>query len=58
MRKHRSLLTACMVLGGALGIAGQTPGPTLKKVTEFGLPGPAGNRFDYLTIDADDNYLI
>ncbi len=35
-----------------------TSGPTLKKVAEFDLPGPAGKRFDYLTIDADDHYLI
>ena len=32
--------------------------PTLKKVAEFDLPGPGGKRFDYLTIDADDHYLI
>ncbi len=32
--------------------------PTLEKVAEFDLPGPPGKRFDYLTIDADDHYLI
>ncbi len=36
----------------------QTTGSTLKKVAEFDLPGPPGKRFDYLTIDADDHYLI
>jgi len=34
------------------------PAPTLKKVAEFDLPGPSGKRFDYLTIDPDDHYLI
>ena len=58
MPKHRSLLAACMALVGALGIAGQTPGPTLKKLTEFDLPGPGGKRFDYLTIAAADHYLL
>src|SRR5689334_24643426 len=58
MPRHRLLLTACMLLGGVLGIAGQKSGPTLKKIAEFDLPGPPGKRFDYLTIDADDHYLI
>jgi hypothetical protein len=32
----------------------QINGHTLKKLTEFDLPGPTGKRFDYLTIDNDD----
>ena len=31
---------------------------TLTKAAEFDLPGPAGKRFDYLTIDTDDRYLL
>src|SRR5207244_6413516 len=30
----------------------------LRQVAAFELPGPAGKRFDYLTIDEDDNYLL
>ena len=33
-------------------------GQTLKQVARFDLPGPPGKRFDYLTIDPDDHYLI
>lgn len=31
---------------------------TLKEVAKFDLPGPGGRRFDYLTIDDDDGYLL
>src|SRR5215469_18540410 len=34
------------------------PAQTLKKVTSFDLPGPAGKRFDYLTIDYKHHYLL
>ena len=33
-------------------------GATLRQVAAFDLPGPPGKRFDYLTIDYDDNYLL
>lgn len=44
-------------LAGSMLIFGQTTLP-MKKVREFDVPGPPGKRFDYLTIDADDGYLI
>jgi YVTN family beta-propeller protein len=31
---------------------------TLKSVMSFDLPGPTGKRFDYLTIDYQDHYLL
>jgi DNA-binding beta-propeller fold protein YncE len=31
---------------------------TLRQVAKFDLPGPAGKRFDYLTIDEDDQFLL
>src|SRR5437868_14946517 len=55
MRKSVLLFTAAILLG--IGATGQTR-PTLKKTTAFDLPGPAGKRFDYLTIDEDHHYLI
>src|SRR5438045_8486647 len=57
MRKCILLFTAAFLLGiGTTGL-GQA-GPTLTKITAFDLPGPTGKRFDYLTIDEDDHYLI
>jgi len=57
MRQNVLLFAATFFLGiGTAGIA--QSGPTLKKLTAFDLPGPAGKRFDYLTIDEDDHYLI
>ena len=45
--------------GRAAGTAGvASGGAPLRKVAEFELPGPPGKRFDYLTIDEDDNYLL
>src|SRR5205807_10544466 len=31
---------------------------TLKKVESIDLPGPKGQRFDYLTMDDEDHYLL
>src|SRR5207244_8754445 len=43
-------------VAGTAGVA--TAGAPLRKIAEFELPGPPGKRFDYLTIDEDDNYLL
>src|SRR2546421_1192026 len=51
-------LAACaFLLFGSISSA-SVFGQTLKRITTFDLPGPDGKRFDYLTIDADDHYLI
>src|SRR5580700_11809075 len=47
---------ACLLLAGLF--SPNAFGQTLKQVTKFDLPGPGGKRFDYLTIDEDDHYLI
>jgi DNA-binding beta-propeller fold protein YncE len=51
-------ISAVLTVAAVPGSPSQTNGPTLKKVAEFDLPGPVGKRFDYLTIDEDDHYLI
>jgi hypothetical protein len=58
MRTMVLLLALCLFLCVPTRINAQTSGPTLKKLTEFDLPGPAGKRFDYLAIDTDDHYLF
>lgn len=58
MRKGILLLVISFVLAIVPKGAGQTNGPTLKKMLAFDLPGPPGKRFDYLTIDPDDHYLL
>jgi YVTN family beta-propeller protein len=58
MRDKGLLFLAFIVLTGALGLSARPRAPTLKKVTEFDLPGPGGKRFDYLMIDTDDHYLL
>ena len=58
IRKTGLFLMSAFILGlGTSGVA-QTAGRTLKKITAFDLPGPPGKRFDYLTIDEEDHYLI
>jgi len=54
--RRLSMLVLCGV--AVAGAGSQSPSATLKKVAAFDLPGPGGKRFDYLTIDAGDHYLL
>jgi DNA-binding beta-propeller fold protein YncE len=56
-----SIATAVLSMSSetAVGVsAAATAGVPLRKIAAFELPGPPGKRFDYLTIDEDDNYLL
>ena len=46
------------VLFAVLILAGCMQAQTLKRVATFDLPGPKGERFDYLTMDDEDHYLL
>lgn len=48
----RRYLTAILML--AVGLSAQT----LRQVANIDLPGPKGQRFDYLTMDDEDHYLL
>jgi len=58
VRNERILMIGLIALAGVLRLTAKPIRPTLKKLTEFDLPGPPGKRFDYLTIDPDDHYLL
>jgi DNA-binding beta-propeller fold protein YncE len=58
MRKACALLTLLILVLASPRLNAQTTQPALKKMAEFDVPGPPGKRFDYLTIDPDDHYLI
>src|SRR6266852_3921115 len=58
MRNKGLQLLALIALAAAFGLSAKSVAPTLKKVTEFDLPGPPGKRFDYLTITPDHHYLL
>src|SRR5467141_1747195 len=58
MRNKGLMFLGIIALTGSLGLSAKPAGPTLKKMTEFDLPGPPGKRFDYLTITPDDHYLL
>ena len=45
-------------IAAALGLARPGGMLPLRKVAEFDLPGPDGKRFDYLTMDVEDHYLL
>jgi YVTN family beta-propeller protein len=57
--KLLSLLVGVYACGTLAGLFSPNAfAQTLKQVTKFDLPGPGGKRFDYLTIDEDDRYLL
>ena len=62
MRKPFLLTTllprAWWLIALLLSVVPAVGGQTLKKIDSFDLPGPAGKRFDYLTIDYNHNYLL
>ncbi len=58
---HRVIGTlgvVALALGVSASPNAQVGTHTLERIASFDLPGPGGKRFDYLTIDADDHYLI
>src|SRR3954451_2812736 len=48
----------CRCLASILIFAGALSAQTLRHVASIDLPGPKGQRFDYLTIDDEDHYLL
>jgi hypothetical protein len=49
---------AMALLGLSLIVARVSLGQSLKRIGVMDLPGPKGQRFDYLTMDDEDHYLL
>ena len=58
MQSRMMFVLGTIALAAAVGMHAQSGASTLKKVKDYDLSGPPGKRFDYLTIDTDDDYLI
>lgn len=54
----RQISKACWIVVFLVSLAPAARSQTLKKVDSFDLPGAAGKRFDYLTIDYKHGYLL
>src|SRR5437588_8710261 len=54
LSKHVVCRTLLVILISVCGAEAQT----LRKIDSFDLPGPKGERFDYLTMDDEDHYLL
>jgi len=55
----RPLITAAIALLGLnMTVSAQVPAQALKRIGSIDLPGPKGQRFDYLTLDEEDHYLL
>jgi DNA-binding beta-propeller fold protein YncE len=58
MQPKTFFVTVGLLLLSGIALVESAAGQTLKQINKFDLPGPAGKRFDYLTIDEDDHYLL
>ena len=58
MTNHPGIQFFCCSIVACVGLTLDLPGQTLKKVGVIDLPGPKGQRFDYLTMDDEDHYLL
>mgnify|MGYP001269080218 FL=1 len=56
--KQAIVRVCCLLLLTGLAGAATLKTVPLKKVAAFDLPGPAGKRFDYLTVDPQDGWLL
>ena len=48
----------CRAIGVILVFVGAMAAQTLRKIATIDLPGPKGERFDYLTMDDEDHWLL
>src|SRR6266446_1531759 len=58
MKDRNAIHISCWSFAVFLGLVLSLSGQTLKKTGVIDLPGPKGQRFDYLTVDDEDHYLL
>jgi YVTN family beta-propeller protein len=58
MRNYFPAVVSGCLLGVAISGAIFAQLPPLRKLTTIELPGPKGKRFDYVTVDPDDHFVI
>src|SRR6266550_4645219 len=58
MKDRGAIHIFCCTVFAFFGLAACLPGQALRKVGVIDLPGPKGQRFDYLTMDDEDHYLL
>jgi hypothetical protein len=57
-RRRRTVLEIAIGIIVFCVFAASLQGQTLKQIAKFDLPGPEGQRFDYLTVDDEDHFLL
>jgi YVTN family beta-propeller protein len=55
-RISHAIISGCLLAAIATTLLAQVS--PLRKITQVELPGPKGKRFDYLTVDPDDHFVI
>jgi len=60
-RRRRAAFEIAISISAFSALVGSSTcarGQALRQIAKFDLPGPEGKRFDYLTVDDEDHFLL